>query len=65
MDILLENVPQMLPETQRPLSELCEYDPFDIVDMMYQPGMILATPALVLQLLTSKVSIICSRLASR
>lgn len=48
MDILFENMPQMLPETQRPLSELCEYDPFDIVDMMYQPGMILATPALVL-----------------
>lgn len=48
MDILFENVPQMLPETQRPLSELLEYDPFDIVETIYQPGIILATPAFVL-----------------
>jgi hypothetical protein len=47
MDLLLENMPHMLPETQRPLSELLEYDPFDIVETIYQPGMILATPAFV------------------
>jgi hypothetical protein len=50
MDILLENVPQTLPETRQPLSEFYEYDPFDIITMVYQPGMILAIPAFALDI---------------
>ena len=39
MDILLENLPQTLPETHDPLPEVYGHDPFDIVETMYEPGM--------------------------
>jgi hypothetical protein len=48
MDILLENVPQMLPDARHPLSELSEFDPFEIVATMYQPGMSVAAFAFAL-----------------
>jgi len=49
MDILLENVPQTLPETVHPRSEFYVNDPFDIVTTMYEPGMSLATSTLALE----------------
>ena len=50
MDILLENLPQTLPETHEPLSEVYGHDPFEIVETMYEPGMSLATSSLPLQI---------------
>ena len=50
MDVLLENMPQTLPETLDPLSAHYRYDPFDIVAMFYEPGMSLAAFAITLEI---------------
>jgi len=50
MDILLENMPQTLPETLDPPSEISGYDPVDTVAAMFAAGMSLPKPTFTLDI---------------
>jgi hypothetical protein len=39
MDILLENMPQMIPTPLSPLAQLEEADPLELINEVYRPGM--------------------------
>jgi hypothetical protein len=39
MDILLENMPQMIPTALSPLAQLEEADPLELINEVYRPGM--------------------------